>query len=364
MSILLFIIILAVLIIAHEFGHFIAAKKAGVRVDEFGVGFPPRLLKKQIGETTYSLNAFPVGGFVKIFGENPDEESINGKDSSRSFIHKPKFVQAWIISAGIIFNLLLAWLLISLGFMMGMPFSAQDEKYGERVTDVSLTITQVLPDSPAAKAGIKSGDRIVALYGNGDALEDPTIESTKEFIGAHSDITFAYLRNKEIKAVEVLPIDGVVSGQKGIGISMDTAGTLKLPVYEAVYVGSLATVNMTESTALGLLHFFKNLFTGNAAFSEVAGPVGIVGIVSDASEQGLVNLILLTALISINLAIINLLPFPALDGGRLLFILIEAIKGSPIRPVVANTANGIGFILLILLMVVVTYHDIVRLLHS
>lgn len=361
MSILLFIVILAILIIAHEFGHFIAAKKSGIRVDEFGIGFPPRLLKKTYGETTYSINAFPVGGFVKIFGENPDEESINGKDSSRSFVHKSKLIQAWVISAGIIFNLLFAWILVSVGFMVGLPFSADDERYGDRVVSPILTIVQVMPGTPAETAGIKPGDKIIALYGSGDSLDTPGINTTKRFIAEHDEITFSYLRDKEIRTVNIVPAKGVLEGQKGIGISMDHAGILKLSPHEALYAGLLSTADLTGSTATSLLNFFKGLFTGSAVFSQVSGPVGIVGVVANASEQGFASLLLLTALISINLALINLLPFPALDGGRLFFILIEAIKGSSIKPIIANTANGIGFILLILLMVVVTYHDIVKL---
>ncbi len=363
MSILLFIIILAVLIIVHEFGHFIAAKRAGVRVDEFGVGFPPRIFSKKYGETTYSLNLFPIGGFVKIFGEDPNDESLSGHDSKRSITHKSKWIQAWIITAGIIFNIILAWVLISAGFMFGLPYSADDEKYGARIENTSLTIIQVLPKSPAELAGLKGGDRIIALYAGGSSLENPGLDSTQKFIASHDEVTFAYLREGEIKTIIIKTEAGIVSDRRAIGISMDMAGTLKLPVHLALYAGFTTTATLTWATTIGLLDFFKNIFTGQADFSAVAGPVGIVGIVGDASALGFVYLLTLTALISINLAIINLLPFPALDGGRLLFIIIEAIKGSPIKPVVANTANGIGFLLLILLMVVVTYSDISKILN-
>lgn len=145
---------------------------------------------------------------------------------------------------------------------------------------------------------------------------------------------------------------------------MDMTGTLKLPVQEALYAGLTTTASLTSATAIGLLEFFKNIFTGQANLSDVSGPVGIVGVVGDASALGFIYLLSLTALISINLAIVNLLPFPALDGGRLFFILIEAIKGSPVKPVIVNTANGIGFTLLILLMVAVTYSDIAKIVHG
>ncbi len=360
MSILLFIIILAVLILVHEFGHFIAAKRAGVRVDEFGLGFPPRLWSKKIGETTYTINLFPVGGFVKIFGENPDEDSIKGSDSSRSLVHKSKLVQAWIISAGVIFNLLLAWVLISAGFMIGVPYPADDIKYGARVQGAALNITQVMQKSPAEIAGLKGGDRIIALSAEGDSLKSPGVDSTQKFIASHDELALTYMREGEIKTTIIQTKAGIVSGRRAIGISMDMAGKLKLPVHEALYAGLTTTASLTWATAAGLLDFFKNVFTGGADFSAVSGPVGIVSIVGGAAALGLVYLLTLMALISINLAVINLLPFPALDGGRLLFIIVEAIKGSPIKPVIANTANGIGFIFLILLVVVVTYSDIVK----
>lgn len=364
MSILLFIIILAILIIAHELGHFIAAKRAGVRVDEFGIGFPPRLWSKKVGETVYSVNAFPVGGFVKIFGEDPNDESQKGKDRSRSLTHKSKLVQAWVISAGVTFNLLLAWILLSAGFMAGMPYSVDDSVYGARVQNSALTITQVLPKSPAETAGLKGGDIIVALSSGNDSLNNPRVETTQKFIAAHDEVTLAYRRGGEEKTTLVRPHDGLVDGRRAIGISMDIVGVLKLSPYEAFTLGVTTTLSLTQATIVGLFDFFKNMFIGQADLSGVAGPVGLVGVVSDVGALGFMHLISLTALISINLAVINLLPFPALDGGRLFFILIEWIKRSPIKPGVANAANGIGFLLLIALMTFVTFHDVVRIIYG
>lgn len=361
MSIILFIIILAALILVHELGHFIAAKRAGVRVDEFGLGFPPRLWKKKIGETVYSVNAFPIGGFVKIFGEDPSEESLKGKDSARSLTHKPRYVQAWIVSAGIVFNLLFAWVLISVGFMVGLPYSVDDSAYGTRVQNPSLTITQVLPLSPAQKAGLKGGDIIVSLSSGVDSLTNPRTETTQKFIASHEDVRLTYLRGAETKTIIVRGKEGVVDGRRAIGISMDIVGFLKLPVHEAFFVGLSTTARMTYAMAVGILDFFKNIFVGRADFKDISGPVGIVGIVSDASTLGFIHLLSLTAIISINLAIINLLPFPALDGGRLFFLLIETIKRSPIKPEIANITNGIGFLILIAVMVAVTFHDIAKL---
>jgi regulator of sigma E protease len=361
MSIILFIIILALLILVHELGHFIAAKRSGVRVDEFGIGFPPRLWKKKIGETVYSFNAFPIGGFVKIFGEDPNEESLRGRDSKRSLTHKSRIVQAWIIGAGVVFNLLFAWLLISIGFMYGLPFSVDDSRYGARVENPNLTITQVMPLSPAEEAGLKGGDIILKLSSGKDTIVSPRIIPTQKFIDSHDELDLTYKRGEETNTVHVGSAEGFVDGRRAIGISMDIVGMLKLPVLESIYVGFTTTAGMTAGMALGILDFFKNILTGHANLEDVSGPVGIVGIVSDASTLGFIHLVSLTAIISINLAIINLLPFPALDGGRLFFLIIEAIKRSPIKPEVANIANGIGFLILIAFMVFITIHDVSKL---
>lgn len=360
MSIIIFIIILGALVLVHELGHFIAAKRAGVRVDEFGIGFPPRLWSKKVGETVYSVNAFPIGGFVKIFGEDPNEESLKGKDSSRSLTSKSRLVQAWIIGAGVIFNILFAWILISLGFMIGLPYSVDDSKYGARVQNTNLTITQVLPKTPAEKAGLKGGDIIVMLVSGADTLTSPNVPATQRFISSHDEMTLTYRRGAETKTTNITSEENTTLGRRTIGVSMDIVGMLRLGFFESLSVGAQTTASITTAMAEGMTDFFKSLFVGKANLDTVSGPVGIVGIVSDASTLGFIHLVSLTAIISINLAIINLLPFPALDGGRLFFLLIETIKRSPIKPGIANFANGVGFLILIAFMVFVTFHDVVK----
>ena len=365
MSVLLFIVILALLILVHELGHFLAAKKAGVRVDEFGIGFPPRIFQKKIGETVYSINAFPVGGFVKIFGEDPNSETTIGVDAERSIARKPRLVQAWIISAGVIFNLLFAWFLISVGFMIGLPYSADsDSKYSSRIEDPRLTITSVLPLSPAESAGLSGGDVITKITSGKDLVNSPDVSAAQNFIGSHEEVEITVLRGEEMKKVMVDGAEGFVNGRRAIGVSLDSVGTLKLPLHEAVVMGFTTTVFLTHAMTVGILEFFKNVFIGQGSLAGIAGPVGIVGIVHDASSLGFVHVLTLTAIISINLAIINLLPFPALDGGRLLFLGIEAIKRSPIKPSIVNTVNAIGFLVLIAFMVFVTFHDVVRLMQG
>ncbi len=364
MSILVFIIILAVLILAHEFGHFIVAKKSGVRVDEFGLGFPPRLYGKKYGETEYTINAIPFGGFVKIFGENPDEESMSGPDASRSLIKKPRYIQAFVIAAGILFNILLAWVLISWGFVIGLPSSVDSIPPGATLENPRVTLMQVLPGSPAEKAGLRTGDRLESLKTSTQTAENFTVEETQNFIALHekNEITISYQRGSEQKTTIVIPEQGIVADKAAIGVSLDMIGNAKLPIHRAFFEGAKLTGTLTSATAVAILGFIKNLFVGQGNFGEVMGPVGIVktGIVGSAIDFGFVYLLTLVAIISINLAIINLIPFPALDGGRLLFLLIESIKRSPINPKIANVANGVGFVLLMVLMVLITYHDIMR----
>lgn len=363
MSILIFIIILAVLILVHEYGHFIVAKKSGVRVDEFGIGFPPKLFGKKYGETEYTINTIPFGGFVKIFGENPDEASVEGPDRMRSMVNKPRIVQAAIIVAGVFFNILLAWVLISVGFMSGLPTSVEAAPAGAQVRDAELTVIAVTPDSPAETVGLMPGDAIESLRAGEVSIESPSVPEVQEFISPRVGvpIDIVYKRGDETFTQVITPASGIVEEGGAIGISMDTVGVVSLPPHRALWEGAKLTGSLTMAVLSAFSALIAGVVSGGADFSSLSGPVGIVGIVGDAAEFGFVYLLSLTALISINLAIINLIPFPALDGGRLLFIIIESIKGSPISPRVANTANAVGFVLLILLMVVITYNDILKL---
>ena len=362
MSIIIFFIILLVLVLVHEFGHFFTAKKFGIRVDEFGFGFPPKLFGKKYGETEYSINLLPIGGFVKIFGENPDDENTNGPDRERSFVHKAKWKQAVVLFAGVFMNLLLAWFLFSIGFMSGQPSSVGEAK-GYELENVNLVIVTVSPDSPAAQAELKSGDKIVSVKTSSDILAEINPDTLKSFIISHAGekIEIGYVRGKnaEVQTASVSPV--VNEGEPRIGIAMDQIGIAKLPFLQAVKEGLALTVHVVKGTVVGLYTLIADACRGQGSLAGVAGPVGMVGIVGDAYEFGFVYLLSFTALISVNLAIINLLPFPALDGGRLFFLLIEKIKGSRLNPKFANMANMVGFVILILLMLVVTFNDILKL---
>ncbi len=370
MTILIFFAVLILLIVVHEFGHFIVAKRSGIRVDEFGIGFPPKLFGKKYGETEYTVNALPFGGFVKIFGENPDSESISGPDSSRALIHKPKLIQAAVLFAGIFFNILLAWILFSVTLMAGTPaVGGVNQNLSQYISGERILVTQVLPGSPAEKSNMLAGDEIVSLSNNisnsTSQSNADTSEKISSFIKGNNGkiIEINVIRDGKIKTITVTPQRGLISDSPdtpAIGIAMGLVGTLKLPVHLAVWEGGKQTISMLYHITIGIGAFLYDALLFKADLSSVAGPVGIVSLVGSASALGLVALMNFTALISLNLAVINLIPFPALDGGRLLFLLIEAINGSPIKPRIANSFNIIGFTLLILLMLVVTYSDILR----
>ncbi|HVU79776.1 MAG TPA: M50 family metallopeptidase [Candidatus Paceibacterota bacterium] len=364
MSLIAFILILALLILVHELGHFSVAKFFGIKVEEFGIGFPPRLIYKKFGETIYSLNILFFGGFVKIFGEDAQE----GAGNPRSMASKPRLVQAAVIVAGIVMNILFAWVALSAGYVAGLPTPVEHEGFGI-VKGANVMVTGILPGSPAARAGLKAEDIIEVAETGSAKLDVRTLNTNRQadavrnFIAEHGSesVVLTVLRKDEEQTFLAKPEDGIVEGKKAIGVQLEDVGTLQLPPHLAVLQGALLTYDLTISTAKGLLGFFGQIARGVADFGSVAGPIGIASIGSQAVAQGFSAVIVLTAVISVNLALINLLPVPGLDGGRLLIILIEAAIRRPVSPRITTWATLAGMGLLILLMLVVSYHDIVRL---
>lgn len=363
MALLIFIAILIGLIWVHELGHFSVAKFFKVRVDEFSIGFPPRLLTRVWGETRYSLSLILVGGYVKIFGENPGE----GSGDPRALTSKNRGIQAAVMLAGIAFNLIFAWGLLSVGYMSGLPAAADEHALGP-ISAPQVLISTVRPNSPAEKAGIKSGDVIervqtgTASVDTG-ALSAGQADAVQAFIAAHQDesLVIAVTRDgKEMTFLAKAAAD-IVPDRKVVGIEFGDVGILKLPPHLAAVQGAIAFKNLTVATAQGLAAFFGHLLTGHADFSQVSGPIGIAGVGSDAVKAGFGQAATVAALISINLALINLLPVPGLDGGRLLIIIIEAIIRRPVSPRITNALMLMGFAAMVLLMLVVSVHDIARL---
>lgn len=365
MTIIIFFLVLFVLILVHEWGHFIVAKKTGMRVDEFGIGFPPKVYGIKKGETEYTFNLLPIGGFVRIFGENAQdakEAGEEGKDISRSFTSKSKWAQSAVLIAGVTMNVLFAWLLFALVFMTGVPTAVPES---EATDNASLVVTEVLQGSPAEKAGIPVGAKILS-YTTDDESEALTPSGFRAHSASASDVpmTITYEAKGGEQTVTVPLERGLIeenTQQPAIGVGLSLVETVRTPVLEALRDATVTTYTSLGAIISGLTSLFVDIAQNDADLSQVAGPVGIVGLVGDAAEFGFASLLMFTAIISLNLAVINLLPFPALDGGRLVFVAIEAVIRRPINPVWVYRLNAFGFILLIMLMVAVTYSDIAKL---
>lgn len=362
MSILIFFIVLFVLILVHEWGHFITAKWTGMRVDEFGIGFPPKLFGYRRGETEYTFNALPIGGFVKIWGENygTDDES-EVVDRARAFGARPKWAQALVLIAGVTMNVILAWFLFTITFMIGVPTAVEES---EASAAAELVVQEVIPGGPA-EGLLLPGSSIVAVTANGQSLERLTPSQLSDFvatIGA-APITVTYETPAGTEDIIVTPVSGLLQDEPDrhlIGVRPVLVENRSYGLVDSIVNASHQTWNGLVLITVGLFSLIADTIVGTADYSQIAGPVGIVGMVGDAAAFGIVALLSFTAFISLNLAIINLLPFPALDGGRLVFVAIETITGRPIPPEWAGRLNLVGFALLMLLMIAVTYNDIAR----
>ncbi len=362
MSVIIFIIILGALIFVHELGHFLVAKKNGIRVDEFAIGFPPTLFSHTRGGTKYSLNLIPFGGYVKIFGENPDEESLDATRTD-SFVNKSRWVQAAVLVAGVMFNIIFAWALFVVILMSGAPTTITDDNVAD-IKNPGVVITDTVENSPAARIGLMAGDRIVSIANEQEKFEGDTllVEQVKKIITeTDKQITLNIARGTEMKYFEVAPVSGILGDAKALGISMDRMGELSLPIHLAIIEAAKMTWSGLKMIFFGLGSLLGSLFSGTGNLNQVSGPVGIVDMVSSAAKFGFANVLAFTAFLSLNLAVLNIMPFPALDGGRLLFLAVEGITRRKIKPTFANAANTIGFLILILFMIVVTVHDVWKL---
>ncbi len=328
-TILYAILMFSVLIFVHEFGHFISAKSFGIKVNKFALGMGPVLLKKQKGDTEYSLRLFPIGGFCAMEGE--DEES----EDARAFNNKNAWQKTIVVCAGSLMNLILAIILmIIVMFYIG---------------SATTTLDEIVNDSPAMAAGLQSGDEIVALDGNPvknwDDVTDYLSTSKKE------TVTVTVLRNDaELRLSSTFTES--TDGRQTIGI----IPKLERNPATAVGDGFVATYNMGKM----MLNVIRQLFTGDVSIKELSGPVGIVYMTGETVKAGFVNFVYFMALLSLNLAIINMLPLPALDGGRLLFIIARKITGKAITDDMEGKIHFIGIMLLFGLMIYVTWNDITR----
>lgn len=356
LTIIIFIFILGLLIFVHELGHFLVAKKAGAKVEEFGFGFPPRLFGKKIGETVYSINLIPLGGFVKIYGEDGQDS-----DNPKSFASKSAWQRFKILIAGVSMNVILAIILLSGGYIVGLPSIVEEPSSFSGPTKVQ--IVEIAPGSPAEESGLRIGDTIkeFLIDGQGQKIEKSVQFQSLVDAARGKEITLLINRGKRELQINVLARKKPPQNEGPIGIAMATVGTVSYPWYQAFIKGVGACANIIVIILISIFKIIKAIFEQGAPIGEIYGPVGIFGLTGQAAQMGFVYLLQLTALLSINLAIINAIPFPALDGGRILFLLIEKFKGSPVNPRVERLMHLVGFSLLILLMVVITFRDVARL---
>lgn len=362
MSVIIFIIVLGVLIFVHELGHFLVAKKSGIRVDEFAIGFPPKIFSFTKGGTKYALNMIPFGGYVKIYGENAEDESVdpNAKDS---FVNKSPWIQAAVLVAGVTFNIIFAWFLFWIVLMAGSP-TIVDETNRADISDAKVTITNVYENSPAQTAGLKAGDAIVGITNKDIRFsgDEVTVERVQETITkADGSVELNIQRADTNSVITLNPESGIVGDQQAIGVALEEIGTYALPVHKAFAQSLTMTSNAVQLVAVNLVGFLGKAVIGQASLNEVSGPVGIVGVVGEAASFGFIYLLSFTAFISINLAVLNVLPLPALDGGRLVIVLIEGLTKKKLKPSIVNWVNGLGFLFLILLMIIITINDVIKL---
>ncbi len=344
------------LMVIHEFGHFILAKKFGVKVEEFGIGLPPRIFGKKIGETIYSLNLIPFGAFVKIYGEE------GGIESAYSFSGKPIWQRALIILGGVVSFWLIGVVLLSVVFVTGVP-KVIDDEVNSALINPRVQVVAIAPNSPAQKTELKVGDVIKKLEISDEQVEIDKVKEVQEFTNLHKgqEITLTIEIGKETKKITLIPRVSPPEGEGPIGISLVRTTIINYPLWLAPIKGIESTFYTTVSIIKALALAISNAVQGLPTGAQFVGPVGIANLIGQAARMGVNYFLQFIALISIYLAIFNILPIPAVDGGKLLFLGIEKIKGSPIKKKIEQNINAVFFTFLIVLMVLVTIKDIIRL---
>ena len=344
MTIIYFILILGIVVLIHEFGHFIFAKKAGIYVYEFSIGMGPQLFKfhRKNDETEYSIRLLPIGGYVQMAGEDMEEEESD-IPKEKQMTNKKWYQRFLTIIAGILFNFLLAIVIFFIvGLVNGVP------------TDTT-TVAEVTKDSAALEAGLQSGDVIKEINGK-TILSSDHLMLLVQVNGKETMDVVVDRDGKEV-ALEITPkkveVDDQVTYQYGFSLN----NTVVHNFFTAVKYGFTKMFSLLHQMIL----IIGYLIIGKLSLSSLAGPVGIYTVVEQSAEAGLMSLVYLVGFLSLNVGFINLLPIPAFDGGRILFLIIEKIKGSRVNPKVENTIHALGFIFLMILMVLITYNDIMRL---
>ena len=345
LNLIYFIIILGVIVLVHEFGHFIFAKMFGIYVYEFAIGMGPRLFhwKSKKGETEYSIRAIPIGGFCSLAGEDLDNDDKIKIPSDRRLQSKPAWQRFLVMFFGAGNNFILAFILL---FVIALGWGATTSK---------PIISELVANNPAEQAGLEVGDTILKINGHKiKSSDDVSIYLQVE--DKSKPITFTIKRDGKETNIDVKPIKEEVDGNTIYRVGIVSKGEVK---YGFVASIQFAFTKM-DSLFRQMVITFKGLFTGGLSINQLSGPVGIYNIVGEQANHGFENILYLIALLSVNVGFINLIPLPAFDGGRILFLIIEKIKGSPVKPETENKIHTIGFILLLALMIYITFNDILK----
>lgn len=350
---LLFLVLLSVLVIAHEFGHYIAARISGVTVEEFGLGFPPRIAAwKGKKGMLWTLNLIPLGGFVKLKGETGDH-----RDAADSFARQSLLKRFFVLVAGVGMNLIAAAVIFTVGFMIGMPTITEGGVPGATIDHQVIRVLEVMPDSPAATAGFAIGDAVSTIDGAAFTNSEDARAALAEDV-VHSIVV---TRDGVETTIAVDPDYIEDLGRVGVGIGLVETGNVRFPWYKAPIMGVTATVTATWQVVSAFAALIASPFTDTNVQAEVAGPIGIAVLTGEVARLGFGHLLQFAAMLSINLAVINILPIPALDGGRIAFLALEVIRRKPTTPQIEQIVHTAGFAILLLLVLAVTLKDIVGL---
>src|SRR3989344_396892 len=356
MTILIFIIFLSVIVFVHELGHFVMAKRAGMKVDEFGFGFPPRIFGKKIKDTIYSINWIPFGGFVKIQGENETETRAPGTFGGATFWQKFS-----VIVAGVLMNVVLAFIAFSISNIIGYRTPVDDKLSGP---NFQVQILQVSQGSPADQAGLKLFDEIIGFQSEDAMIPAESVIKTQEYIRKHRgkeiELIIRNFKSSNSKNVIISPRQTPPECEGALGVVLSKTDFVSYSPGRAVIEGAKTTGSGFSFITSSFGSIIKSLVSHGAPppCTQFSGPVGIAIATGEQARLGFAYLLQFVAFISLNLAVINLVPFPALDGGRLLFLIIEKLKGSPIPKRFEQAVNSIGFVLLLVLMVYITVKDV------
>lgn len=355
LTILVFIVMLSVLVLIHELGHFLVAKKFGIKVEEFGLGFPPRVWGKRIGETLYSFNALPIGGFVKLYGE--DETGAGRvtsnkkvtKDLHRAFFARPIYQRILVVIAGVTMNFILAVIIITFLFTTeGIP-----------TPGATVTLTEIAKNSPAEKAGLKKGDIVYKIENIEIKDTQSLITQTRKKLGEEINITVK--RGSATEVVKVTPRKNYPEGEGPMGIAISqNVQFQKYPFPQSLYYGTKQAVKDSWQVIVGFKTVVVELVTRFTVPQGVAGPIGMAQLTGEFVRVGPSAVLALVYTLSLSLAVLNVLPIPALDGGRLFFILIEAVTRKKVNAKFEAYAHLVGLVLLLSFLALVSYKDVLR----